>query len=104
MTTQPRRMKIHLTGATQYNQRRKFENQFSKIMKKILFVAAISLGSLAVSAQSYESVKVMVQLMQYDKAKVDLDKGMSNTKFSGKPEAYILKATTYGGLAMSDSK
>ena len=73
-------------------------------MKKILFVIAISLGSLAATAQSYENVKNMFILTQYQKAKEELDKSMSNTKFTSKPEAYILKAAIYGALSMDDTK
>lgn len=35
----------------------------------------------------------------YDEAKKSVDKGMGDAKFTSKPEAYILKATVYAGLA-----
>ncbi|NOT52625.1 MAG: hypothetical protein HOP10_15280 [Chitinophagaceae bacterium] len=73
-------------------------------MKKILLVITISLASLAVGAQNYENIKNMVILTQYQKAKEDLDKAMSNTKFVSKPEAFILKASIYGALSMDDNK
>jgi hypothetical protein len=58
----------------------------------------LALGFFA-QAQNYESIKNMMILQQYKKAKEDLDKNMSNSKFASKPEAYILKAAVYSGLA-----
>ena len=68
-------------------------------MKKIVFYVAATSFVLSVKAQNYESIKNMVILQQYKKAKEELDKGMANAKFISKPEAFILKATIYAGLS-----
>jgi hypothetical protein len=73
-------------------------------MKKILSLITISLAALAAGAQNYENIKTLVALTQYQKAKEELDKSMGNTKFAGKPEAYILKTSIYGALSMDDTK
>ncbi len=68
-------------------------------MKKVLFsIVLLSVVFLA-GAQNYETIKNMLALGQVKKAKEDLDKSMSNSKFTSKPEAYILKATVYSALA-----
>ncbi|MBL7732560.1 MAG: hypothetical protein JNM88_15395 [Chitinophagaceae bacterium] len=69
-------------------------------MKRLLLLVTISLPSLLVSAQNYDAIKLTLSLTQFEKAKEEVDKSMSNTKFASKPEAYILKASIYGGLAM----
>jgi hypothetical protein len=71
-------------------------------MKKVLLFISICFFGWRAGAQNYENIKNMVILTQYDKAKDEVDKGMSNTKFTSKPEAYILKATIYGTLAMEE--
>lgn len=73
-------------------------------MKKILLLITISITGLAVNAQNYENIKNLLILTQYQKAKEDVDKAMSNAKFTGKPEAYILKASIYAALSMDDTK
>lgn len=72
-------------------------------MKKILLLITISLAAFSSYAQTYESIKNIVAINQYKKAKEDLDKAMTNSKFSGKPEAYILKTAIYAALAMDDA-
>lgn len=72
-------------------------------MKKFLLLSTIILFALLVQAQNYESIKNLMILQQYKKAKGDLDKGMTNTKFASKPEAYILKTAIYAGLAMDST-
>ena len=73
-------------------------------MKKIILSVVIILSGLAVTAQNYEILKNMLTLTQYEKAKEELDKSMSNAKFASKPEAYILKASIYGALSMDEKK
>src|SRR5688572_13020478 len=68
-------------------------------MKKILLFSTVILLSLASFAQKYDDVKKYLLLGQYDEAKKEVDKGMANPKFTAKPDAYILKATVYAGLA-----
>lgn len=70
-------------------------------MKKLFLFAAMFCFFFGVYAQSYEQIKNMVAIGQFKKAKEDLDKAMTNTKFTAKPEAYILKTSVYAGLAMS---
>ncbi|MGH2553697.1 MAG: hypothetical protein ACRDEB_08265 [Chitinophagaceae bacterium] len=72
-------------------------------MKKILLFLLVGLACFVTEAQSYESIKNTVILQQYKKAKEDLDKAMSNAKFSGKPEAFILKTTIYASLSMDET-
>ncbi|MEQ1677065.1 MAG: hypothetical protein ABL876_10205, partial [Chitinophagaceae bacterium] len=72
-------------------------------MKKLFFLLTISLSAAVASAQNYESIKTLLALQKYDQAKTDFDKAISNAKFAGKAEAYILKATIYSALATSDA-
>lgn len=71
-------------------------------MKRMLLLAAISLPALFASAQNYTPIKNLLALNQYAKAKEEFDKQITNAKFAGKAEAYILKTAIYGGLAMAD--
>lgn len=68
-------------------------------MKKSLLFFVVLVLAAAVQAQNYESVKNLMVLQQFKKAKEDVDKGMGNAKFAAKAEAYILKAAIYAGLA-----
>jgi hypothetical protein len=69
-------------------------------MKKIVLLFTVLLSAFAMQAQNYDAIKNIMVLQQYKKAKEDLDKAMTNAKFTAKPEAYILKTTVYSGLAM----
>jgi len=71
-------------------------------MKRTFSLLAFCFIASAVTAQSYESIKTLLALNQYKKAKDDLDKGMTNAKFTGKAEAYILKTAVYAGLSMAE--
>ena len=68
-------------------------------MKKIIFTVTILLLAFYLKAQSYDDIKQFMMLGQYKKAKEDVDKRMSNSRFASKPEAFILKATIYSTLA-----
>ncbi len=68
-------------------------------MKKFFLLSTVLLSAYLVKAQNYETIKNMVILNQAKKAKEEVDKGMSNSKFNSKPEAFILKATVYSALA-----
>ncbi|MEI9807735.1 MAG: hypothetical protein WDO16_07585 [Bacteroidota bacterium] len=75
-------------------------------MKKILLLSTVLVLALLVQAQNYESIKnnmILGTPAAYKKSKDDLDKAMSNAKFAAKPEAYILKATIYAGMAMDSA-
>src|SRR6187399_2522910 len=69
-------------------------------MKKIILslVAIASAGSIAF-AQNYDEIKNLLFLRQYKKAKESLDKNWTNTKFTAKPEAHILKSNVLAGLS-----
>ncbi len=71
-------------------------------MKKTLLFISVCLAGFVAEAQSYESIKNLVILTQYKKAKEDLDKAMGVAKFTSKPEAYILKTLVYSTLSMDD--
>ena len=71
-------------------------------MKRILFLVSMSLFVFLVKAQKYEDIKNQLVFNKFKEARVDLDKAMSNPKFAGKAEAYILKTTIYAGLSMED--
>jgi hypothetical protein len=73
-------------------------------MKKLSFFLTMALVAVGVNAQNYESIKNTLILgpATYKKAKEDVDKGMANAKFAGKPEAYILKTTVYANLAVQE--
>lgn len=74
-------------------------------MKRIfLFLTVCLFAAMSASAQNYEKIKNLLLLNKYEDAKTELDKNMSNTKFTAKPEAYLLKATIYASLGMSDAK
>ncbi|MEP7319936.1 MAG: hypothetical protein ABI921_14370, partial [Panacibacter sp.] len=68
-------------------------------MKKFLLLATLSLPVLSVVAQDYSTIKTIATLQQFKKAKEELDKAMSNSKYASKAEAYILKTAVYSGLA-----
>jgi hypothetical protein len=68
-------------------------------MKKFFLSSVVLLTAIFIQAQNYETIKNMLILQQYKKAKEDLDKQMGNAKFASKAEAFILKSTIYGGLA-----
>lgn len=68
-------------------------------MKKITLLVTMIAFAFASQAQNYEDIKNFLLINQYKKAKEELDKKMTNTKFASKPEAYILKATIYSALA-----
>ncbi len=68
-------------------------------MKKIFFSLTLLMLAFFVKAQTYDEIKQNLMLGQAKKAKEDVDKRMSNSKFASKPEAYILKAAVYSALA-----
>lgn len=72
-------------------------------MKKGFLLLIMSLSAFIVKAQKYEDIKNKILLNMYKQAKEDIDKAMTNAKFTSKPEAYILKTTIYAGLSMDDA-
>jgi hypothetical protein len=73
--------------------------------KTIVAILALVIGSSTVMAQSNaETIRnAFFVLNQKAKAKEDLDKAMTSTKFNSKPEAYILKAAMYAALALEET-
>jgi hypothetical protein len=72
-------------------------------MKKIKLFSLLLLSSFVVKAQRYEAAKNYLVLQQYQKAKEEVDKGMTNSKYASKPEAYALKTVIYATLAMDSA-
>ncbi len=70
--------------------------------KSIILLTTICLFIFGIKAQNYSTAKNMLALNQYVKAKEDFDKNITNAKYAAKPEAWILKAGIYAGLAMTD--
>jgi len=69
-------------------------------MKKYFLFPAMLLFVFSIKAQNYETTKTLLTINQFKQAKESVDKGMNNTKFASKPEAFILKAAIYAALAM----
>ncbi len=69
-------------------------------MKKLLLASLLVSIGLITGAQNYENIRNEALLQQFQKAKEDLDKAWSNSKFTSKPEAHILKAFVYASMAM----
>ena len=72
-------------------------------MKRILFLLTMSLSAFLVTAQKIEDIKNQLVFSKFKEARVELDKGMSNPKFTVKAEAYMLKTAIYAGLAMDQA-
>ncbi len=71
-------------------------------MKKGFLLLIMGLSAFMVKAQKHEDIKNKLLLNMYKQAKEDLDKAMTNAKFTAKAEAYMLKTTIYAGLATQD--
>ena len=72
-------------------------------MKKLGFLSLMFLAFTAVNAQNYNGIKTMLTLNQLPQAKAELDKNWSNSKFTSKPEAYILKASILAAMAVDEA-
>ena len=70
-------------------------------MKKAFLLLTTSLSFFLVNAQKYEDIKNLLLFNKFQQAKTDLDKAMTNAKFTAKGEAYMLKTAVYAGLASS---
>jgi len=68
-------------------------------MKKYFLLSILVLGGLYGSSQGLEDVKKLIILMQYDKAKAEIDKYMADPKNAAKPEGWYYKGYTYNSLA-----
>ena len=72
-------------------------------MKRILFLLLVCFAASMAVAQSYDAIKTMLTLGQYQKAREELDKNMGNAKFTSKAEAYMLKTGIYSALSMDNT-
>ena len=70
-------------------------------MKKVILFSAICLAAFSATSQKYSDIKNLMLLNQFEKAKTEFDKAITNAKFAGNAEAYILKTAIYTGLASS---
>ncbi len=73
-------------------------------MKKYFLLLILVVGALYSQAQDFTTITTMIKLRQYDKAKPELDKYMTNEKNAAKPESWYYKAVVYNGLALVDTK
>lgn len=73
-------------------------------MKKYLLVLSMILGSLYGSSQTLESIKMLLDLKQNDKAKESLDKFLTEPKNAGNATAWYYKAFVYGAVARDPKK
>lgn len=69
-------------------------------MKRLFFLLFTLSFLFEAVAQNYNPAKNQLALGQLQKAREELDKGMNNTKYASKAEAYMLKTAIYAGLAM----
>ncbi len=72
-------------------------------MKKVILFSAICLAALSATSQKYSDIKNLLILNKYEQAKTEFEKAITNAKFAGNAEAYILKTAIYAGLASSDA-
>ncbi len=74
-------------------------------MKKLFagIVAIALMSSSYLKAQDVDAIKNMLVIQQYDKAKAELDKAMTKSKFAEKPEPYILQSTILAGMMQQDA-
>lgn len=70
-------------------------------MKKYFLLLTLALCHFLLQAQDYNSIKNLAVLGNYQAAKDKLDVAITDAAFAAKPEAYLLKATVYSGLAGS---
>lgn len=71
-------------------------------MKKVFLLLAIAFIANASFGQKYDNIKGLITLGQIAKAKDLLDKS-ENEKFYSKPEAYLIKSSILGSLAVDTS-
>ncbi len=72
-------------------------------MKKYFLLITLVSLCLLLQAQDYNSIKNLAVLQNYQQAKDKFDIAIKEPAFGTKPEAYILKATVYSGLAGSNN-
>jgi tetratricopeptide (TPR) repeat protein len=73
-------------------------------MKRTFLALMLVFTGLFSQAQSLDDIILMIKLTQYDKAKPDLDKYMSNEKNAAKAPGWYYKAFLYSNLARQANK
>lgn len=73
-------------------------------MKKYLLLVILVLGGLYGNSQGLETIKITIDLKQYDKAKEALDKFMADPKNAANVTAWYYKAFVYNVLARDPKK
>src|SRR5688572_20797519 len=72
-------------------------------MKRVFLLLALVSVVFGATAQNYDVAKNSLAINQARKAKEEVDKGMTNSKYASKAEAYILKTAAYAMLALDPS-
>ncbi len=73
-------------------------------MKKYFLLIILLVSALFSSSQGLEDVKKLIILMQFDKAKPEIDKYMADAKNAAKADGWYYKAFIYSSLARVASK
>ena len=73
-------------------------------MKKITLFTLLCLSVSLIHAQSVDDVKKYLILGQFKEGKAEVDKAMGNAKFAGKAEAWLMKMSIYGVLAIDEKE
>ncbi len=73
-------------------------------MKKYLLLFALILGSIISKGQDLKEVIKLVYLTQYEKAKPEIDKFLSDEKNAGNAEGWYYKAFIYNSLGRVETK
>jgi hypothetical protein len=69
-------------------------------MKRTLLAAFIGATALQVQAQDLKKVETSFMLQQYENAKNDIDKAMTDPKAANSPAAWLWKAAVYAELSL----
>lgn len=71
-------------------------------MRQLIFTAMFAVFALTIYAQSTDDIQDLVGKQQWDKAKEQVDKFLTNEKNAKKPDGWYFKAVIYNELAKSD--
>lgn len=71
-------------------------------MRKLIFTALLSAFALTMYAQDLEDIKDLVGKQQWDKAKEQIDKYLTNEKNAKKADGWYYKGVIYNEIAKSD--
>src|SRR6185295_7672670 len=71
-------------------------------MRKLIFTALFSAFALTMYAQDLEDIKDLVGKQQWDKAKEQIDKYLTNEKNAKKADGWYYKGVIYNEIAKSD--